>query len=119
MTRRCSVILRPAVTHLVSSSFIRFTSAINGLVKSRNVSTEMASRQPDAPGEGVGAHGNIPVASPKGYRSHRDRWKEQAGMDSEALAQMEKCAPTAARPVELSVVVPTFNESENVPLLIA
>jgi dolichol-phosphate mannosyltransferase len=39
-------------------------------------------------------------------------------MDSEALALMEKCAPTAVRPVELSVIVPTYNESENVPLLI-
>ncbi|HTJ63230.1 MAG TPA: glycosyltransferase family 2 protein [Alphaproteobacteria bacterium] len=39
-------------------------------------------------------------------------------MDNEAPAQVETHASAAARPVELSVVVPTYNESENVPLLI-
>jgi dolichol-phosphate mannosyltransferase len=40
-------------------------------------------------------------------------------MDSEApVAAHTETQPTATRPVELSIVVPTYNESENVPLLI-
>ena len=41
-------------------------------------------------------------------------------MDSEApaVARTATQPPASTRPVELSVVVPTYNESENVPLLI-
>ncbi len=39
-------------------------------------------------------------------------------MDSEAPAPVEPRPSPAGRPIELSIVVPTYNESENVPLLI-